>query len=83
MNLASFRGSSELEFGCDSAYILVPDNAGGIVLQCEKNRFGAVEDVPTSFDATRQTFGPFVKVSGLDAFDAATPARANGQAKGG
>ena len=83
LGLASFRGSSELEYGCDSAYILVPDGSGGIVFQCEKNRFGAVENVPTAFDATRQTFNPFVELSGLDAFDAATPARANGESKGG
>jgi len=83
LGLASFRGSSELEYGCDSAYILVSDGSGGIVFQCEKNRFGAVENVPTAFDATRQTFNPFVELAGQDAFDAATPARANGQAKGG
>lgn len=83
LGLASFRGSSELEYGCDSAYILVPDAAGGITFQCEKNRFGAVESVPTSFDAARQTFTPFVELSGLDAFDAATPARPTGKAKGG
>ena len=83
LGLASFRGSSELEYGCDSAYILVSDGSGGIVFQCEKNRFGAVENVPTAFDATRQTFNPFVELSGLDAFDAATPARAKNKAKGG
>jgi len=83
LGLASFRGSSELEYGCDSAYILVSDGSGGIVFQCEKNRFGALENVPTSFDATRQTFNPFVELSGLDAFDAATPARAKNKAKGG
>ncbi|WP_439624003.1 DnaB-like helicase C-terminal domain-containing protein [Gemmata sp.] len=84
LNLASFRGSSELEFGCDAAYMLVPDEGGGITLQCEKNRYGTVADVQTSFDPTRQTFGPFVEVSGLDGFDDAKPARTKGkQAKGG
>lgn len=82
LNLASFRGSSELEFGCDSAYILVGDDAGGIVFQCEKNRYGAVADIPTAFDPTRQTFVP--APCGLDAFDAATPARKKTErAKGG
>ena len=39
LGLASFRGSSELEFGCDSAYVLSPD-AGTVNFQCEKDRFG-------------------------------------------
>jgi len=42
-----------------------------------------VENVPTAFDATRQTFNPFVELSGLDAFDAATPARAKNKSEGG
>ncbi len=82
LNLASFRGSSELEYGCDAAYLLEADEAGGILFRCEKNRYGAVADVPTSFDATTQTFTP--APSGLDAFDAATPAPTRGKkAKGG
>ncbi len=82
LNLASFRGSSELEFGCDTAYIFVADDAGGIVFQCEKHRYGAVVDTPTAFDPSRQTFAP--APTGLDAFDAATPARTrNERAKGG
>ncbi len=84
LNLASFRGSSELEFGCDSAYLLIPDDSSGVVFQCEKNRYWAVADVRTSFDPTRQTFGPAGEVSGLDGFDAATPAPTRGKkAKGG
>lgn len=84
LNLASFRGSSELEFGCDAAYMLVPDEGGGVTLQCEKNRYGAVADLQTSFDPMRQTFGPFVERSGLDGFDDATPARTRGsRPKGG
>lgn len=73
LNLASFRGSSELEFGCDAAYILVPDEACGIAFQSEKNRFAAVESLQTTFDAARQTFSPAVELFGLDAFDAVTP----------
>jgi replicative DNA helicase len=82
LNLASFRGSSELEFGCDAAYILVADDAGRITFQCEKNRYGAAADILTAFDPSRQTF--VIAPSGLDGFNAATPARArNERAKGG
>src|SRR5262249_28190865 len=56
LNLASFRGSSELEYGTDAAYLLAPDDAGGIVFRCEKNRYGAVADILTRFDPTIQTF---------------------------
>jgi replicative DNA helicase len=84
LNLASFRGSSELEYGCDGAFLLVPGEGGEIVFQCEKNRYGAVADVATSFDPTMQTFTPAVELSGLDGFDAATPAPTKGKkAKGG
>jgi replicative DNA helicase len=82
LNLASFRGSSELEYGCDGAFLLVPDESDGIVFQCEKNRFGAVADLVTRFDPTTQTFAP--APAGLEAFDAATPAPTSGsKAKGG
>ncbi|MFO0804347.1 MAG: DnaB-like helicase C-terminal domain-containing protein [Gemmataceae bacterium] len=82
LNLASFRGSSELEYGTDSAYLLVPGEGNGITLHCEKNRYGAVADIATAFDADRQTFTP--APAGLDAFDAATPAATkNSKAKGG
>ena len=82
MGLASFRGSSELEFGCDAAYVLDPD-AGTVNFQCEKNRFGAVEGVPTNFDASVQTFSAHVELSGLDAFDKATPPAPRRKPKGG
>jgi replicative DNA helicase len=73
LNLASFRGSSELEYGADSAYVLVPTEGGGINFQCEKNRYGAVADIPTAFDGTIQKFTP--APCGLDAFDAVTTAK--------
>lgn len=74
LNLASFRGSSELEYGCDAAYLFSPgEQDGTITLTCEKNRYGAVADIVTRFDATKQTFTK--APSGLDAFDAAPPAR--------
>jgi hypothetical protein len=44
LNLASFRGSSELEYGTDSTFLFVADEAGGITLQCGKNRYGPVAD---------------------------------------
>jgi replicative DNA helicase len=72
LNLASFRGSSELEYGTDAAYLLVPGSAGAIALQCEKNRYGAVADILTQFDPATQTFTP--PCSGLAAFDTAIPA---------
>ena len=81
LNLASFRGSSELEYGADTAYLFDPDEAGGITLRCEKNRYGAVADIATRFDPTTQTFTP--APVGIDAFDAATPAPTRGsKAKG-
>lgn len=73
LNLASFRGSSELEYGCDGAYLFTPGEAGAVVLTCEKNRFGAVADIVTLFDPITQTFTP--APSGLESFDAAPPAR--------
>lgn len=72
LTLASFRGSSELEFGADGAYLFVPGEAGGITLQCEKNRYGAVADITTVFDPITQTFTP--APSGLGGFDTVTPA---------
>jgi replicative DNA helicase len=78
LNLASFRGSSELEYGCDSAYLFVPGSGfdsltgGPVVLECGKNRYAAPADIPTHFDTVTQTFRP--APSGLDGFDAATPA---------
>jgi replicative DNA helicase len=81
LNLASFRGSSELEYGCDSAYLFTPGDTGAITLTCEKNRYGAVADILTSFDPITQTFTP--APSGLGGFDAATPAPPTGKkAKG-
>lgn len=82
LNLASFRGSSELEYGTDSAYLFAPGDGGTITLTCEKNRYGAVVDIVTAFDPTTQTFTP--APSGLAAFDAATPAATrHSKAKGG
>ena len=58
LNLASFRGSSELEFGADSCYLLIRDAEGpGVMFACEKNRYGPTADIATVFDPTLQTFG--------------------------
>ena len=70
LNLASFRGSSELEYGADSAYLFVPGDGGVVTLHCGKNRNGAVCDIVTAFDPTTQTFRP--ASVGLAGFDAAT-----------
>lgn len=78
LNLASFRGSSELEYGADCAYLFVPgdgfdkERGGPVVLECGKNRYAAPADIPTHFDTVTQTFRP--ALSGLDGFDATTPA---------
>ena len=51
--MASFRGSAELEFGCDSGYIL--DNEDGIAaLRCVKNRRA---DIDYGFSEARTTYG--------------------------
>ena len=82
LNLASFRGSSELEYGCDGAYLFTPGDGGQITLTCEKNRYGIVTDIVTRFDPTTQTFTS--APAGLDAFDGTAPALTRGsKAKGG
>lgn len=72
LNLASFRGSSELEFGTDAAYLFLPDDGNAVALKCGKNRYGPAADILTRFDPATQTFTP--APSGLSEFDAATPA---------
>jgi replicative DNA helicase len=57
LNLASFRESSELEFGADSAFILAPDNKGdGMTLKHLKDRYGECRDIALRFDRARQSF---------------------------
>ena len=57
-SLASFRESSELEYGADSAYLLIRDEAdpNAVTLKCVKNRHGAPEDVRLRFDGAGQQF---------------------------
>lgn len=72
LNLASFRGSSELEYGADYAAVLRPGDSGTVWFGCEKNRFGPVDTFLTVFDAARMTFTP--APCGLEGFDAAPAA---------
>jgi replicative DNA helicase len=60
LNLASFRESSELEFGADDAFILTPDDDDGevVTLRHLKSRHGAPEDIPLDFCRRLQRFTP-------------------------
>jgi replicative DNA helicase len=59
LNLASFRESSELEFGADDAFILAPiaDNKPGtLILKHLKCRHGKPQDLFLRFDRKHQDF---------------------------
>lgn len=60
LSLASFRESSELEFGADDAFLLVPTKDGGdaVVLRHLKARHSEPRDIDLTFDRPRQSFGP-------------------------
>ncbi len=60
LNLASFRESSELEFGADDAFILVndPEDDTGVVLKHLKARHAEAKDIAMMFDRPRQRFTP-------------------------
>lgn len=60
LSLASFRESSELEYGADSAYVLVPDDVSPelVTLRCLKNRHGEPVDIPMRFERRYQRFTP-------------------------
>lgn len=81
MNLASFRESSELEFGADDAFILHPDadNAEGNTLRLRhlKSRHGEARDILLTFDRPRMSF------SSLSPFNQPDNSRTKGkQARG-
>ncbi len=59
LTLASFRESSELEFGADDAFILAPDDddAGMITLKHLKARHTEPRDIRLRFDRKLQSFG--------------------------
>jgi replicative DNA helicase len=63
LNLASFRESSELEFGCDDAFMLTPDgeNCDTVTLRHLKSRHGEALDLALTFDRKRQRFTPAVE----------------------
>ncbi|OWK41275.1 DnaB-like helicase C-terminal domain-containing protein [Fimbriiglobus ruber] len=61
LNLASFRESSELEYGADDAFLLVrdsPDDPTGITLKHVKSRHGESLDIPLRFTGHVQRFDP-------------------------
>jgi replicative DNA helicase len=66
LGLASFRGSAELEFGADSAYLL-DATAGVATLRCVKHRFGRPADVHLRFAGEYQRFDRGDPVDGYDA----------------
>ncbi len=59
LNLASFRESSELEYGADSAYLLIrePDSDNAL-LKCVKNRNDEPQDISLKFVGDYQRFDP-------------------------
>lgn len=61
LGLASFRESSELEYGADDAFLLVrddPDEPAGVTLRHVKSRHGETRDIPLLFSGTVQRFDP-------------------------
>lgn len=60
LGLASYRGTSELEYGADSAWLLSsddgPDRFGAVHLTCAKNRNGETPQMLLTFDGARQSF---------------------------
>jgi replicative DNA helicase len=58
LSLASFRESSELEFGADDAFLLLPDaeDADSVTLRHLKARHCATKDLALRFDARLQRF---------------------------
>jgi replicative DNA helicase len=65
LSLASFRETSELEYGADDAFIVAPaDNTGEgeassrVVLKHLKSRHGETKDIALTFNRKRQRFTP-------------------------
>jgi replicative DNA helicase len=56
LNLASFRESSELEFGADDAYILAPGDGDAITLRHLKSRHGERRNIELGFCGAIQRF---------------------------
>jgi len=63
LSLASFRESSELEFGADDAYMVAgAQNAGEVTLRHLKARHSNPQDLRLLFDGARQSFTPIGSV---------------------
>jgi len=66
LSLASFRETSELEYGADDAFILAPaddaesegDAPSRVVLKHLKSRYGEPKDIALMFDRKHQRFTP-------------------------
>jgi replicative DNA helicase len=63
LSLASFRETSELEYGADDAFLLVPEQGEGaapsrVVLKHLKSRHGETHDIRLNFDRAHQRFSP-------------------------
>ncbi len=58
LSLASFRESSELEFGCDDAFILAPQDDNLVTLRHLKARHCEAKDIALHFDRPLQRFTP-------------------------
>jgi len=57
LGLASFKESSELEFGADNAFMLVPSKFDGqLTLKHLKARYSEPQDIELQFDARHQQF---------------------------
>ena len=60
LNLASFRESSELEYGADEAFLLTPDDedGDGVTLRHLKSRHGEPKDIALRFEGKLMRFTP-------------------------
>lgn len=75
LGLASFRETSELEYGADDAFILVPaddenppdDGSLLVTLKHLKSRHGETRDLALRFDRRRQRFAPSEPAGGAKA----------------
>ena len=77
LNMASLRGSSELEYGADSAYLLTRERRSEFAaLECVKNRNGEEVDIPLRFSGAVQLF---TQGEPFDGFDEAVPKPAKGK----
>ncbi len=73
LGLASFRETSELEYGADDAFILASADDGEpadrVVLKHLKSRHGETRDIPLTFDHPHQRFTPTEPVASSERAD--------------